>query len=322
MTASPHDVPPPPLVVDLDGTLIRSDMLYETFWSAMASRWTTPFVALSALLRGRAALKRRLAQIGPVDVRALPYNPDVLRYINDRRTEGVQTALVTASDQQLANRIAEHLQVFDLVQGSGDGVNLKGDHKARFLSARFPAGFAYMGDSLADLRVWPHAVKAVTVTPSSALRARVEKLGCEVEHLETTKVPASAYLRAIRPQDWLLNLAVFLPLLGTAGVAVAQFAAALVVFVALGLVTSASAVARPLLWRQAGGMEPEIPITHGTLLWFLLNLTGLALAATAGPWLAGISLALAAAGYLIVRSPVLLAAVRVGLALAAGASLF
>ena len=47
----------------LDGTLIRSDMLYETFWSAMARSWTTPLVATAALARGRAALKQRLGDL-------------------------------------------------------------------------------------------------------------------------------------------------------------------------------------------------------------------------------------------------------------------
>ena len=49
------------LAVDLDGTLLRSDMLIESFWSAFSRDWRTPFAAVSALSRGKAALKKTLA---------------------------------------------------------------------------------------------------------------------------------------------------------------------------------------------------------------------------------------------------------------------
>jgi hypothetical protein len=51
------------LAVDLDGTLIRSDMLFETFWSAMSRNWATPLIAAAGLTRGRAAMKQRLCEM-------------------------------------------------------------------------------------------------------------------------------------------------------------------------------------------------------------------------------------------------------------------
>ena len=38
------------LVVDLDGTLIRSNMLVENFWSALAENWKIPFTSILELL--------------------------------------------------------------------------------------------------------------------------------------------------------------------------------------------------------------------------------------------------------------------------------
>ena len=77
-----HTSPPDRvLAVDLDGTLIRSDMLYETFWSALAKSWTTPFVALGSLASGRAALKARLGGMAAVDIGLLPYNTEIVSYV-------------------------------------------------------------------------------------------------------------------------------------------------------------------------------------------------------------------------------------------------
>jgi phosphoserine phosphatase len=265
-------------------------MLYETFWAATAASWTAPFVALGALTGGRARLKRHLAALGPVDVRALPYNEDVLRHIRQRRAEGIGVALVTASDQALADRIARHLGVFDWVYGSGDGVNLKGTHKARFLARRFPDGFQYMGDSTADLKVWRGASKAITVTGSRSLKSRVEGLGCPVEHLPTPRVPARCYLKALQPRDWLVNLTIFLPLL-VPGLTERAYVPVITGFVAFCLVASGLALVRPLLDRHAVGAgkdggagqpRPGIPIAHATLLGMALIPAGVGLGLAAG----------------------------------------
>ena len=97
------------LVVDLDGTLIRSDMLYETFWSAFASDWTVPFSAAASLLKGRAALKQKMSDLAKVDVTALPYDDAVIDRIRRWREGGGRTVLVTASNQDIAQEIAAHL---------------------------------------------------------------------------------------------------------------------------------------------------------------------------------------------------------------------
>jgi len=78
----------PILVVDLDGTLLRSDMLYETFWSAFGRDWTSPFTSSHALLKGKASLKRHLAQTGDLDVTLLPFDAGVIDYIKTWRAEG------------------------------------------------------------------------------------------------------------------------------------------------------------------------------------------------------------------------------------------
>ena len=57
MSLKPREI----LVVDLDGTLLRSDMLFESFWSAFGRDWRSPFLSVTALTGGRASLKRHLS---------------------------------------------------------------------------------------------------------------------------------------------------------------------------------------------------------------------------------------------------------------------
>jgi hypothetical protein len=68
----------PPLCVDLDGTLIRTDLLWESVVSALRH---CPWLLLAIpfrLLRGRAFLKQELARRVSIDVASLPYNPELM----------------------------------------------------------------------------------------------------------------------------------------------------------------------------------------------------------------------------------------------------
>ena len=133
-------------MVDLDGTLIRSDLLFETFWSACAKSWISPLIAAVSLFGRRADLKRRLADFSDVNVASLPFNDEVVNYVRRWRAQGGLTVLATACDQSLADKVAAHLGIFDEVYGSDAKTNLKGVRKADFLRDRFgDRGFAYVG---------------------------------------------------------------------------------------------------------------------------------------------------------------------------------
>lgn len=276
-TALPEDrpTPCPVLIVDLDGTLLRSDLLFETFWSALAADWRGPVRAALTLRAGRAALKRHLAAASAVDIATLPYDADVLAYVRDWRAAGGRTALVTASDEGLATRIADHLGVFDEVHGSDGTRNLKGAVKADFLTARFgDGGFAYMGDAPADLPVWERATKAITVNAPAGLRRRVAALGREVEHLGSARAAVGPYLKALRPHQWLKNILVFLPMIAGHRYDLATLGLSLMAFVAFSLVASAVYVLNDLLDLSADRAHPrksrrpfasgKVPIAHGS----------------------------------------------------------
>ncbi|MBF9043786.1 UbiA family prenyltransferase [Rhodobacterales bacterium HKCCE4037] len=244
------------LAVDLDGTLLRSDMLYECLWSAMAKDAKATFSSLTALSDGRAQFKRRLAELSDVDVATLPYDGEVLDRIRTWRDAGGRAVLVTASDQGLADKVAAHLGVFDEVHGS-DGVrNLKAEEKAAFLTDRFPQGFTYMGDSAADLAVWESADHAISVGASQRTRAALDAGSVPAEHLER-ETKFSALRRAMRPQQWLKNLLVLVPLVADPSYGVPALLPVLAAFLSLSLAASAGYLINDLLDLQDDRSHPR-----------------------------------------------------------------
>lgn len=281
------------LVVDLDGTLIRSDMLFESFWSAVSQRWTAPFGAAQALMGGRAALKQRLSQEGAVDVTSLPYNPAVLEFIAKWRADGGRTALVTATNQDIARQVADHLGVFDEVHGSDAVTNLKGARKASFLEGRYGAqGFDYIGDAGADIPVWEKASRAIMVNVPAAVRSKIEILGREIVDLPVQITHAKSYLKTMRPHQWLKNLLVFLPLLAAHVMDAALFGQALLAFFAFSLVASSVYVLNDMLDLSADRAHPRkrnrpfasgaVPLAHGTWIAPALLVGGFALSIPLG----------------------------------------
>ena len=276
MQDTPSPLTPKILAVDLDGTLLRSDMLYETFWAAFGQDWTTPLRAAGALASGgKASLKAGLADAAEIDVTTLPYDEEVLGYIKAWRDQGGEVWLVTASAQALADQIAEHLGVFAGAMGSDTEVNLKGAQKAEALERKWGRdGYAYMGDAAADLPIWAKARKSITVNASDRLRRQAEAVAAEAEHLSTHRIRAANVARALRPHQWLKNLLVFLPLLAAHQFGALALWQGVLAFVAFSLIASSVYVINDLLDLNADRAHArkkrrpfaagEVPISWGT----------------------------------------------------------
>ncbi len=299
MTAKDRREEFPVLVVDLDGTLIRSDSLYESFWAGMADDWRTVFTALAGLARGRAALKRRLASGGRFDAAHLPYNEAVLDYVRNWRAAGGRTALVTAADEGLARKVADHLQLFDEIHGSDGRTNLKGETKARLLRERYgPGAYAYIGDSRSDLPAWRDAAMAITVDAPARLRRQVAAQTRESEHLGTRTGSMAACLEALRPHQWLKNVLVLVPVLAAHAFDGQRLLQAALAFVAFSLVASSGYLLNDLTDLRADRAHPRksrrplasgrVPIACATAMVPLLLLGGVGIAALAGWALAGV----------------------------------
>lgn len=202
-----------PLCIDLDGTLLHSDLLIESFLDVLGRQ---PLVLLQApiwLTGGKAALKARLADRCRLDVASLPYDEAVLQRIREARAAGRETVLCTASDQRLAQQVGDHLGCFDRVLGSDGRENLSGSQKAARLVALYgEKGFDYAGNAPVDLAVWARAGGAL-VKGSPALAQRAAGVTTVHERLDPPAAGLHTWLRALRVHQWLKNLLVFVPLL-------------------------------------------------------------------------------------------------------------
>jgi 4-hydroxybenzoate polyprenyltransferase len=203
-----------PLVVDLDGTLLKVDTLYELFVFGLFNKPVQTLLSLLALRDGIAAFKRRLSGIVPLDIESLPVREELFAYLKQESAAGREIHLATAADQTVAVSIARRFPIFQSVQGTDQDGNLKGRNKARHLTGRFPDGFVYAGDSWADLPVWQSASAAIIVSRSSAVTDAIRSAGIPVEHVfDKRPRQLGLWIKAIRPHQWAKNSIVLVPII-------------------------------------------------------------------------------------------------------------
>ncbi len=306
-----------PLVVDLDGTLLRTDTLHE---SAIRLLRDSPLDVLRIpmwLGRGKAVLKRNIASRVGLDPTALPYRDDLLQWLQEQRAAGRRLVLCTASDQSIASAVATHLGIFDEVIASDGVSNLAGSRKASALIDRFgDAGFDYAGNSSADLAVWARSRRAIVVdAPGDVVRQARERALVERE-FPRTPVGWREWRRMLRVHQWLKNLLLFVPMvashrlgdLGTLGTL-------MVAFVSFSLCASAVYIGNDLLDLESDRLHPRkrnrpfasgtVPVWQGVAAAPLLLLVSLALGLVAGSafllWLAGYFLLTCAYSMLLKR---------------------
>ncbi len=203
----------PVLCVDLDGTLIRGNLLWECIVALVKEHPASLILLPFWLLRGRAFAKHQLARRVKLDFARLPYRQEVLDLIQEERVAGRRIVLVTASDSYLVQPISDYLGLFDEVHASDGKRNLKGANKAAFLTTHFAnTGFDYVGDSTADLKVWRHA-RAAYVVGSHARAAQAAALTTVKALIVDAPPSLRTWVNALRGHHWAKNLLLFLPLL-------------------------------------------------------------------------------------------------------------
>jgi len=200
-----------PLVVDLDGTLVSSDLMLESVFVLAKHQ---PLRALGLplwLANGWAQFKHRLAMTARPDARTLPYNREFVDYLREQKKFGRPLVLATAADEAIARDVAQEVGLFDAVYASDGAENLSGERKRERLVSEFGiGGFDYAGDSDRDRTIWHAARKAILVG-----RARgAEADGVKVERaFRDGGGRIGAFAEALRIDHWLKNALVFPPLI-------------------------------------------------------------------------------------------------------------
>ena len=202
------------MCVDLDGTLIKTDVLWESvLLLARHSLWQIlklPFW----LLRGRAFLKRQIALRIVVDVNLLPFSPKFLQYLQAEHATGRRLVLVTASDRMVAEAIGRRLALFDEVIGSDGAANVGGTVKRDMLVEKFGLhGFDYAGNSSADLPVWRACHHAILVNARRRLSRKAAACATVERTFHDRRAKLATWLGAARIHQWAKNILIFLPLI-------------------------------------------------------------------------------------------------------------
>ena len=206
-----------PLCVDLDGTLIKTDLLWESLLALFKQSPLSIFQLPFWLLRGRAHFKHEIARRVTLDVTTLPYQQDLVEFLSSERKSGRELVLATASHVTFAQAVAAHLGLFgERVYGSDARVNLKGARKVAFLVERYGSRrFAYAGNSTTDLPVWAEASEAIVVNASAGLVGRAQAL-TTVSRVFSEPVSWLRLLaKALRVHQWAKNVLVFIPVVAS-----------------------------------------------------------------------------------------------------------
>ncbi len=292
-----------PLVVDLDGTLVHTDLLLESALQFVRKHPWQTWRLFSWLARGKAALKTALAERVDLHAASLPYNQELLVHLKAEKTRGRSLVLATASHEKYAQAVAAHLQLFDSVLATNSQRNLSSTAKRDALLERYrPQGFDYAGNAMDDLAVWSASRQGLMVRPERGVAAKAATMA-HVQAFGSAGPGWRPWLRALRPHQWMKNLLIFVPLFASGQLNVPHLLAlGLLAFVAFGLCASSVYVLNDLLDLAEDRQHPRkrlrpfaagtLPLLHGLLACPLLLLAAFSIGLAFLPPLFNLCLAL------------------------------
>ncbi|TCP62276.1 4-hydroxybenzoate polyprenyltransferase [Rhodovulum bhavnagarense] len=282
-----------PLVLDVDGTFLRTDLLLECFWGGLHRAPLATLAATFRNLKDRAALKRALAEIAPPRVDLLPLRNEIAAEALAAREDGREVVLASASDAALVGQLTAHYGFGPHGFGSDGRTNLKAETKAQALVRAYgERGFDYAGDSAADRAVWAVADQALVVGPVRGAATALRAAGHEVREVDG-RWHLRDLLRALRPHQWVKNGLLFLPMLAAHDFRLGTLALVLAGIAAFSAAASSIYIVNDLLDLEADRLHPTkcnrpfasgaVPIRIGMVATVALALVALGIGGALGP---------------------------------------
>ncbi len=280
-----------PLCVDLDGTLIATDILFESVLLLIRKNILFIFIIPFWVLKGRLYLKNKLFEYVCPNPEFLPYRKEVLNYIEQEKFKGRKIILVTASLQKIAERIAEYMFIFDEVIGSDDKINLVGEAKRKKLIDLYgEGGFDYIGDSHKDIFVWNSARYAIVINPDNEIKSKVTNISHTFEYRNHL---LKLIVKEIRVYQWIKNLLIFIPLLLAHRILFADIYSLIYSFFSFSFIASSVYVLNDLIDLESDRAHPRkrnrpfasgnLPIIYSFILLPVLFLSSLLISLTLLP---------------------------------------
>ncbi|HFD31618.1 MAG TPA: UbiA family prenyltransferase [Gammaproteobacteria bacterium] len=204
-----------PLCVDLDGTLIQTDSLWESCLRLISQQPLLLLLLPFWLFLGKSGFKHKVSEHVNLSPASLPFNTKLLKYLTYQRLHNRHLVLVTAANKKIAEAIAAHLNIFDEILASDEQHNLSGKNKAKILIDKFgDKGFVYAGNANIDLNVWRHSAAAIVVNASETLFNKAKQITEIEENIpKENKTTLKTVLKAIRLHQWTKNLLIFTALI-------------------------------------------------------------------------------------------------------------
>jgi 4-hydroxybenzoate polyprenyltransferase len=281
-----------PLCVSLDGALVRTDVLWESVLFLLRKRPRLILLLPIWMLGGRARLEQVVTERDAFDATTLPYRVELVEWLRERVGKGRRVVLVGAANARIAQRVAQHLALFEEVIANDGSAKADGADTCRILEARFgTTGFDYVGST--DLVALRGAQRGYVVGAGRSAGARARRLGDKVEVLSTRPSRWKAMVKVMRPHQWSKNALVAVPvLLAPERPSFHQLLAAAVAALAFSFCASAGYVFNDLLDVEADRLHRskrfrpfasgDLPVTYGPPLFVLLLSASFGLALAAG----------------------------------------
>jgi 4-hydroxybenzoate polyprenyltransferase len=201
-----------PLCVELDDTLVSSGFMTEGVLRCIRQDLRFVVTAVGLALRGKTALKAELLRRCSDDPATLPFNQELLQWLKAEHARGRRLFLYSRGHGEVAQRVADHLAIFDGTVTGGSRRDGRGSPQGCALAAQFgPLGFDFVGSESTDTEIWKAARNSIVVTRAQRLPARLEALPRIEKQFVATRHTALTWVQALRLHQWSKNLLVFVP---------------------------------------------------------------------------------------------------------------
>ncbi|MFT6735656.1 MAG: 4-hydroxybenzoate polyprenyltransferase [Polaribacter sp.] len=202
-----------PLYVDLDGTFIKADMLYESLVIALKTNPLIIFMCVFWLAKGKAHLKYKLSQLADISTGSLPLNTSFHSFLIGEKEKKRKIILATASNEKYAKDVCSNFDLFDSFICSDEHTNLKGKSKLlkiQSLSERF----SYAGNSSEDFIIFKASTESILVNPTNKAKKMALKVPTTLT-FDDDIVGIKVWFKQLRVHQWIKNILIFVPLLVT-----------------------------------------------------------------------------------------------------------
>ncbi|MDN0103894.1 MULTISPECIES: UbiA family prenyltransferase [Yersinia] len=262
-----------PLCIDLDGTLVRTDTLVESFFLLIKKNPFYAFLCVLWLLRGKASLKNEIAKRVTMNASSLPYNESLLAMLHNEHRNGREIWLCTAANEKIAQSVSDHLGIFSKVIASNDTKNVSSSVKADEILSHTDS-FDYAGNSSDDIKVWDKSIGAIVVDLPKKL---MNKVSVPILYqFDSDKKTIKAWLKEIRIHQWAKNILIFIPILAAHEISKTSLLLdAMLAFIAFGFCASSVYLLNDLVDLEADREHKTkrnrplasgaIPLIHGII---------------------------------------------------------